>query len=233
MDKIWLDFIMDEMMEPYMEKLSAFLSHERKTQNIYPQRSLVFNALELTPFADTKVVWVGQDPYHSPDTAHGLSFSSLQKKTPPSLKYIYEEFCRTYGLEYDLSKFNSNDLSYLARQGVLLLNRVLTVRQGQPNSHKGQGWEVFTEKIIRYLCEHKQTPVVFILLGKEAQNLDAVIDEYDNLNIHVLRAPHPAAEAYSGGKAGFLGSNVFGMCNRVLRESGQKEIDWLEQYWNR
>jgi uracil-DNA glycosylase len=176
----------------------------------------IYNALHYTSFKDTKVVILGQDPYHGPGQAHGLSFSVQPGiEMPPSLQNIFKE------LHNDLGCYlpNHGCLKKWADQGVLLLNTVLTVRQGQPNSHKGMGWEQFTDQVIRILNEREQ-PVVFILWGRHAQSKKELITGAHHL---ILESSHPSPMSAS---RGFFGSRPFSKTNQFLREIGVREIDW-------
>lgn len=200
--------------KPYFQKLMEFVSEEYRNNQVYPPEHLIFNALELTAYNNIKAVIVGQDPYFNPGEAHGLAFSVLEGcKIPPSLRNIYRE------LEDDLGiQPGSGDLTKWAEQGVLLINRVLTVRGGLPNSHRDSGWLVFTEEIIRKISD-RESPVVFFLWGAEARKLKKFIPERHL----VLESAHPSPlSAYRG----FLGSRPFSHCNRFLEERGLGGIDW-------
>ncbi|MBM7601590.1 uracil-DNA glycosylase [Virgibacillus halotolerans] len=212
----WQPVLEDEFTKPYYLKLREFLKHEYTTHTIYPKMDDIFNALHYTPFHDVKVVILGQDPYHGPGQAHGLSFSvQTGVKQPPSLKNIFKE------LEDDLG-FSPPDHGYLvdwSKQGVLLLNTVLTVRQGQAHSHRGKGWENFTNQVIESLNK-KDKPVVYILWGSAAQKKQELIDTSKH---YVIKSPHPSPlSAYRG----FFGSKPFSKANAMLRESGQEEVNW-------
>ena len=171
----WQEILKDEWEKPYYKELRAFLANEYKTKTVYPAADDIFNALKLTSFADTRVVIIGQDPYHGFGQAHGLCFSVKSGvKHPPSLKNIFKE------LETDIEGFQtpkSGELTAWAKQGVLLLNNVLTVVEGTPNSHKGLGWEKVTDRIISELNK-KQTPTVFLLWGNNAITKAKIIDKY-------------------------------------------------------
>lgn len=200
-------------------KLRAFLANEYRTRVIHPDMYHIFNALKLTSFQDTKVVILGQDPYHGPNQAHGLSFSVQEGvQPPPSLVNIFKELHDDMGIPVP----TTGNLTCWAKQGVLLLNTVLTVREHQPNSHKGIGWEQVTDDVIRAL-DSKQTPVVFLLWGANARAKARILTN----PIHVrLEAPHPSPlSAYNG----FFGCRHFSKANAALMESGQTPIDWTVQ----
>ena len=212
----WDEILQDEWAKPYYQNLREFLKKEYSTQTVYPEMNDIFNALRYTSFADCRVVIIGQDPYHEPNQAHGLCFSVKRGvDIPPSLKNIYKE------IESDLSipPASHGFLETWAKQGVLMLNNVLTVRRGQANSHKGMGWEQFTDRVIAELNK-KQTPVVFLLWGANARKKCDVITN----PIHKkLIAPHPSPlSAYSG----FFGCRHFSKCNELLKEAGLPPIDW-------
>ncbi|GIN58527.1 uracil-DNA glycosylase [Lederbergia ruris] len=212
----WATKVGDEFTKPYYVKLREFLKREYATQTIYPPMHDIFNALHYTSFEQVKVVILGQDPYHGPHQAHGLSFSVQPTvKQPPSLKNIFIE------LENDLG-VPPPDHGYLvswAEQGVLLLNSVLTVRQGQAHSHRGKGWEIFTDQVIKVLNE-KATPVIYILWGSAAQSKQALIDTSKH---YIIKSPHPSPlSAYRG----FFGSKPFSKTNEILKKTGQTEVDW-------
>ena len=211
--------------QPYLKKawakasdlgLADFLAEEYQQETIYLPQEDLFRALEWTPFDKVKVVILGQDPYHGPNQAHGLSFSVLPRNgVPPSLRNIYKE------LESDLgiSPVSHGYLKKWAEEGVLLLNTVLTVRAGQANSHRGQGWEILTDDLIQALNEREER-IVFILWGKPAQSKEKLIDQGRH---SILTAPHPSPlSSYRG----FFGSQPFSKTNELLLESGQSPIDW-------
>ncbi len=211
----WYELLKDETEKDYFKALQEFLSNERTRYTVYPEDDCVFNALNYVPFDKVKVVIIGQDPYHEPNQAHGLSFSVLDPSPlPPSLLNIYSE------IENDLNIkcSSSGDLSRWAKQGVLLLNTTLTVRRGQAMSHKGKGWEEFTRKIIELLANRKE-PMVFMLWGSHAgQFADMIPSQH-----LVLKAPHPSPlSAYRG----FFGCKHFSKCNEFLEKHGQTPIDW-------
>ena len=214
----WNEILADEMQKDYYQELQAFVQKRRAEVRVFPEEKNVFNALELTPFESVKVVILGQDPYHGFGQAHGLSFS-VQKGTPlpPSLKNIYKELQEDIGGELP----TEGDLSHWAKQGVLLLNTVLTVEEGNANSHKGKGWERLTNRLIESLNELKH-PVIFILWGKPAQDKEKLIT---NPNHIILKAPHPSPlSAYRG----FFGSKPFSRVNDILIQQGQTPIRWTE-----
>ncbi|MEE1244496.1 MAG: uracil-DNA glycosylase [Acutalibacteraceae bacterium] len=212
----WDEILADEWTKPYYLKLREFLKSEYATKTIYPDMNDIFNALKLTSYEDTKVVIIGQDPYHGEGQAHGLCFSVKKGVTPPpSLKNIFKE------LNTDIGKPIPKDgeLTEWAKQGVLLLNNVLTVREGQPASHKGMGWEIFTDRIISELNK-KQTPVVFLLWGAHAQKKAEIIT---NPIHYKLKAVHPSPLSAS---RGFFGCKHFSETNKILKKENLKEIEW-------
>ena len=214
----WNEILAEEMQKDYYQELQAFVQKRRAEVRVFPEEKNVFNALELTPFESVKVVILGQDPYHGFGQAHGLSFS-VQKgiPLPPSLKNIYKELQEDIGGEFP----TEGDLSHWAKQGVLLLNTVLTVEEGNANSHKGKGWERLTNRLIESLNELKH-PVIFILWGKPAQDKEKLII---NPNHVILKAPHPSPlSAYRG----FFGSKPFSRVNDILIQQGQTPIRWTE-----
>ena len=214
----WNEILAEEMQKDYYQELQAFVQKRRAEVRVFPDEKNVFNALELTPFESVKVVILGQDPYHGFGQAHGLSFS-VQKgiPLPPSLKNIYKELQEDIGGELP----TEGDLSHWAKQGVLLLNTVLTVEEGNANSHKGKGWERLTNRLIESLNELKH-PVIFILWGKPAQDKEKLII---NPNHVILKAPHPSPlSAYRG----FFGSKPFSRVNDILIQQGQSPIRWKE-----
>ena len=212
----WDEILADEWTKPYYLKLREFLKSEYAAKTIYPDMNDIFNALKLTSFEDTKVVIIGQDPYHGEGQAHGLCFSVKKGVTPPpSLKNIFKE------LNTDIGKPIPNDgeLTEWAKQGVLLLNNVLTVREGQPASHKGMGWEIFTDRIISELNK-KQTPVVFLLWGAHAQKKAEIIT---NPIHYKIKAVHPSPLSAS---RGFLGCKHFSKANAILEKENLTPIEW-------
>jgi len=221
----WRHHLDAEWQKPYFQKLQTFIANERSGSiPIYPPQELIFHALEATPFEKVRVIIVGQDPYHQPGQAHGLSFS-VSKGTiiPPSLKNIFKELHRDLGVAIP----THGCLEKWAQQGVLLLNTVLTVRQGAPLSHKGKGWEEFTDAILLSLLKTDR-PLIFLLWG------DAAKLKYDRLQLRAevapfrrnkvaLMAPHPSPLS---AHRGFLGSGHFSQTNRLLLEWGLPPIDW-------
>lgn len=212
----WDDILADEWGKPYYQNLREILKREYATQRIYPPMHDIFNALRYTSFADTKVVIIGQDPYHGAGQAHGLCFSVKEGvMPPPSLKNMFKE------LQTDVGKPTppTGELTDWARQGVLLLNTVLTVREGQPTSHKDIGWETFTDRVIAEL-NRKDTPVVFLLWGAHAQRKAQVITN----PIHVkLATVHPSPLSAS---RGFFGCRHFSKTNAILMQNGMTPINW-------
>ena len=212
----WDEILAEEFEKEYFLNLRDFLKKEYEEQTIYPPKEDIFNALRYSSYENTKVVIFGQDPYHEPNQAHGLCFFvNKGVQIPPSLVNIYKE------IENDLG-ITPPDHGYLekwAKQGVLLLNNVLTVRKGQANSHRGKGWEEFTDSVARHLNERK-TPMVFILWGSNARSKETLIT---NKNHMIIAGPHPSPlSAYRG----FFGGGYFSKANRFLQITGQKPIDW-------
>ena len=212
----WDDILKGEFEKEYYLKLRAFLKEEYSHHKIHPDMYDIFNALKLTPYNDVKVVIIGQDPYHGQGQAHGLCFSVLPGVTPPpSLVNIYKEIQSEYGTEPP----KNGDLTRWAKQGVLLLNTVLTVRAGMANSHRGMGWEIFTDKIIQ-LLNKREKPIVFILWGGNAKRKQSLITNPNHL---VLTAAHPSPlSAYNG----FFGCGHFRKCNDFLISTNQEPIEW-------
>ncbi|PDY46254.1 uracil-DNA glycosylase [Bacillus pseudomycoides] len=212
----WEPLLAPEFEKPYYQKLRQFLKEEYSTHVIYPKANDIFNALHYTSYEDTKVVILGQDPYHGPDQAHGLSFSVQPGvKTPPSLQNMYKELHADLGCEIP----NNGYLVKWAEQGVLLLNAVLTVRQGEANSHKGKGWEHFTDRVIELLNE-REKPLIFILWGRHAQAKKKLIT---NSNHHIIESVHPSPLS---ARRGFFGSKPFSKVNDLLSSMDEKKIDW-------
>ena len=212
----WADFLDAELKQPYYLELRKFLIDEYSTRRIFPNMYDIFNALHFTSYAATKVVILGQDPYHEPGQAHGLSFSVLPDvPPPPSLMNIFKE------LRDDLGCFipNNGCLKPWAEQGVLLLNTVLTVRAHMANSHRGHGWEIFTDKIITLLNEHER-PLAFILWGNPARRKKSMIT---NPKHFIVESAHPSPLSASGG---FFGSRPFSRVNKFLESVGESPIDW-------
>ena len=212
----WNELLKDEFSKDYYLSLREFLKNEYTTKIIYPDKYDIFNALHYTSYKDVKVVILGQDPYHGPNQAHGLSFSvSPGVKIPPSLLNIYKE------LNSDLGCYipNNGYLKKWAEQGVLLLNTSLTVRAGEANSHKNKGWEIFTDKIISLINE-KTDPVVFLLWGNNAINKKKLITNKQHL---ILSSTHPSPLSAS---RGFFGSKPFSKINKFLISVNKAPIDW-------
>lgn len=212
----WDSVLANEYQQPYYVKLVAFLQKEDQMTSIYPSPEERLTALQVTSYAQTKVVIIGQDPYHGPGQAHGLSFSVKSGvKIPPSLQNIYKELQADVGCPIP----NHGSLLKWAEQGVLLLNTVLTVEAGRPNSHQGIGWEIFTDQVIASL-NARNKPVIFILWGKNAQEKAQLITAEQH---KIIQSAHPSPfAAYRG----FFGSRPFSQVNRLLREWGDEEIDW-------
>jgi uracil-DNA glycosylase len=213
----WKEALSSEFGEPYFRELTAFVKEEYEKGSVYPHPKNIFRAFELTPFEKVKVVILGQDPYHGPKQAHGLSFSvEGGVRNPPSLKNIFKE------LESDVGKREngSGDLSGWAAQGVLLLNATLTVREGAAGSHQGKGWERFTDAVIRTLSE-KREHLVFILWGNYARNKKALIDAKAHC---IIESAHPSPFSAA---SGFFGSMPFSRTNEYLAAHGKEPIDWL------
>ncbi|EJF00878.1 uracil-DNA glycosylase [Liquorilactobacillus mali] len=212
----WQEILGPEFEKDYYQNLHSFLKKEYANQEIHPDMYHIFQAFEWTPFSKVKVCILGQDPYHGSHQAHGCSFSVLPGvKVPPSLQNIYKELESDLGIK----PVNHGYLEKWAKQGVLLLNTVLTVRDGQAFSHQGKGWELLTDKAIQSLSERKQ-PVVFILWGKAAQDKIQLIDQKKNV---ILTSAHPSP--FSAHR-GFFGSRPFSKTNTALIAMGEKPIDW-------
>lgn len=213
----WVQAIGDEFKQPYYKELYEFVKQEYSTRVIYPPAEDIFNALHLTPLKEVKVLILGQDPYHNVNQAHGLSFSVLpeQKNVPPSLQNIYRE------LHDDLGCYipDNGYLEKWAKQGVLLLNTVLTVRAHQANSHQGKGWEKFTDAIIKAV-NTQERPIVYMLWGRPAQSKIPMLNNPKHL---ILKAPHPSP--YSADR-GFFGCRHFSQANEFLESHGVQPIDW-------
>lgn len=213
----WLDAISDEFCKPYYKGLYQFVKDEYSTHVIYPPADDIFNALHFTPLSEVKVLILGQDPYHNEHQAHGLSFSVLpdQREIPPSLQNIYQELHDDLGCKVP----NNGYLKKWADQGVLLLNTVLTVRAHQANSHKGKGWEQFTDAIIHAVNEQDR-PIVYMLWGRPAQGKIPMLNNPKHL---ILKAPHPSPlSAFRG----FMGCRHFSAANEFLEQNGIVPIDW-------
>lgn len=212
----WDKLLEEEFNKEYYLKLREFLKEEYSSAKIFPEKEDIFTALKLTSYEDTKVVILGQDPYHGEGQAHGLAFSVKPGvQAPPSLVNMFKELKSDIGCEIP----NNGYLVPWAKQGVLLLNAALTVREGEPNSHKGKGWEEFTDRIISILNEREKS-VIFVLWGKNALAKEELIA---NVRHMVLRAPHPSPLSAS---RGFFGCKHFSKINVLLRANGEEAIDW-------
>ena len=212
----WKEFIENEEKKPYMKELKKFVYDRYENGTVYPPRNNVYRAFVLTEYKDTNVVILGQDPYHGPNQAHGLSFSVADSsaKFPPSLRNIFQELKNDTGI----IRTNSN-LSDWARQGVLLLNAVLTVDGGNAGSHRDKGWETFTTEVIKYLNE-KDDQIIFVLWGADAQRKIPLIT---NPKHKIIKSPHPSPLS---AHRGFFGSKPFSQINEYLKDSGKPEIKW-------
>lgn len=212
----WAGLLDDEFTKDYYLTLREFLKKEYTNQTVYPEMNDIFNALHFTDFADVKAVILGQDPYHGPNQAHGLSFSVQSGVSqPPSLKNIFKELQNDVGCQIPKHGY----LGSWTEQGVLLLNTVLTVRGGQAHSHKGMGWERFTNQVITSLNE-KTHPVVYILWGAAARQKQKLIDTSKH---YIVTSPHPSPLS---AHRGFFGSKPFSRTNEILKQNGLGEIDW-------
>jgi uracil-DNA glycosylase len=214
----WRKLLNGEREKSYFAEVENFVADEQQRYTIYPPPEKIFTALKLTAYEDVKVLLLGQDPYIQEGQAHGLAFSVEDKsaRIPPSLRNIYKELKDDVGV----APPNHANLTDWARQGILMLNVVLTVREGQSNSHKNKGWENFTDEIIR-LVDQKQETVVFVLWGKPAQKKIPLIDAERHV---IVQGAHPSPLA-----RGFLGSRPFSKINQALKDAGRGEIDWRIQ----
>jgi uracil-DNA glycosylase len=221
--KNWHAQLKEEIAQPYIQELKAFLEREKASKKVvYPPEPLVFHAFTSTPFEEVKVVIMGQDPYHGPGQAHGLSFSvPCGIRQPPSLQNIFKEIEADLGIPPP----ESGCLSGWAKQGVLLLNATLTVRAGEPRSHYGKGWERFTDAVIAKLVERKG-PLVFLLWGKSAQEKCAHLLQYKQPSHLVLTAAHPSPYSVH---QGFFGCRHFSKANAHLEKWGTSPIAWLSE----
>ena len=212
----WNELLKQEFTKPYYISLRDFLKNEYKTKIIYPNMHDIFNALRYTSYSDVKAVIIGQDPYHGEGQAHGLCFSVKKGvKKPPSLENIFKELKNDMGILPP----DHGELTDWAKQGVLLLNAVLTVQEGMPNSHKNKGWETFTDRIISLLSE-REKPIVFILWGAYAKEKRNLIDEQRH---YILTSAHPSPlSAYNG----FFGCRHFSKTNEILCKIGEQPINW-------
>ena len=213
----WDELLKGEWEQEYYKKLRSFLVTEYKSRSIFPPADSIYNALKYTSYENTRVVILGQDPYHGVGQAHGLCFSVQEGVVPPpSLKNIYKEMQSDLGITRDM---NSGDLTGLAKQGVLLLNTSLTVREGMAGSHRGKGWEILTDRIIE-LLDKKQTPVAFVLWGGNAK---AKLSLIKNSHHGIFTAAHPSPlSAYNG----FFGCRHFSKINEFLAKNNLTPIDW-------
>lgn len=214
-NKKWDVVLKPEFESDYFKKLGMFVKKEYSKKRVYPKYSDIFNALRFTDYDDVKVVILGQDPYHGFNEAHGLSFSVLEGvKRPPSLDNIFKELYDDLGI-----KKSDNNLKDWADQGVLLLNSIMTVVADRPLSHKGMGWETFTDNIIKYL-NNREKPVVFILWGSFARSKKELIT---NKRHYIIESAHPSPLSAS---RGFFGSKPFSKCNDFLVKNGMEKINW-------
>ena len=211
----WKTVLNDEFNQPYFQRLQEYVANERKTHTVYPPEADVYNAFQYTPYDEVKILLLGQDPYHGEGQAHGLCFSVRPGvKPPPSLKNMFKELHKDVGCKIP----NNGCLIPWAKQGVMLLNAVLTVRAHEPNSHKDKGWETFTDAAITALAA-RPDPVVFMLWGAYAQKKKKLIDGGGNV---VLTAAHPSPLSASK----FFGSKPFSAANRALEAMDKEPIDW-------
>lgn len=214
----WKEILASQQQQPYYKNLQKFLMEQYNEATVYPKKEHIFNALQLTDYDTVKVVILGQDPYHGQNQAHGLSFSVVPgQKLPPSLKNMMKELQQDIGCELP----DDGDLSDWAKQGVLLLNTVLTVQAGMANSHKGQGWEQFTDAIIEKLAERDKA-IVFLLWGKPAQSKRKIIEQKSDKHI-ILESPHPSPLS---AHRGFFGSKPYSKANAALQSIGEQPINW-------
>lgn len=215
--KSWYELLKDKLESENFKNLCSWLNKEYKTKTIYPKPENVFNAINNVKFDDVKVVIIGQDPYHGPNQAHGLSFSvEGNVAIPPSLQNIFKEINAELGCYIP----NNGNLTKWAKQGVLMLNSVLTVEAGKPNSHKGKGWEQITTAIIEMLNK-REKPIVFLLWGANAK---AIGKNINTSHHYVLTASHPSP--MSANQGGWFGNGCFKKTNEILESLGEKPIDW-------
>jgi uracil-DNA glycosylase len=212
----WANLLGKELQKPYYLELREFLKKEYSENTIYPNRNDIFNSLHFTPYQEVKVVLLGQDPYHGPNQAEGLSFSVKEDiPIPPSLRNMFKELQDDIGCPLP----TEGSLVHWAEQGVLLLNTVLTVRKGEANSHRGKGWEQFTDQVINKLND-REKPVIFMLWGRQAQSKKRFIDTSRHF---IIESPHPSPLS---AHRGFFGSKPYSKANEFLKEMGEEEIDW-------
>lgn len=216
LEKTWLSVLATEFSKPYFLALKNFLIEEKKRATIYPSGAEIFNAFNLTPFDKVQVVIIGQDPYHGPNQAHGLSFSVKKGVHPPSLVNIFKELQNDVGCDYP----KNGDLSKWAKQGVLLLNATLTVRKNKAGSHQNKGWEQFTDEVIKKLSNNKEK-VVFLLWGGFAKKKAKLIDEKKHL---ILTSGHPSP--LSANRGYWFGNKHFSKANKYLIDNNLKAINW-------
>ena len=215
LSRSWQARVGAELEKPYFAKLREFVDAERRRATVHPPEDEVFTALELTPYERVKVMILGQDPYHGPGQAHGLAFSVRPEvRPPPSLANIFKELKTEMGCPIP----RNGSLVSWAKQGVLLLNAVLTVREGEPNSHKGKGWETFTDAVIRAVAQ-REDPVVFVLWGGYAAKKESLIGPPHY--VHTSAHPSPLSA-----RRGFFGSTPFTIINRELQRAGQTPVEW-------
>jgi uracil-DNA glycosylase len=220
LEQSWKEALQEEWPKGYLQELASFISAERSgSLPVYPSKGDVFNAFNQTPFAKVKVALIGQDPYHGPGQAHGLSFSvPIPIAQPPSLKNIFKELQEDLGI----TPPQHGCLTAWAQQGVLMLNAVLTVRAHAPRSHYGKGWEQFTDAVVARLTQ-REDPVIFVLWGKAAQEkCRHIIEETKNRHF-VLMAPHPSPYSVH---SGFFGCRHFSKINELLKKQGKELINW-------
>ena len=212
----WQEVLAGEIEKPYFQKLQAYVTAERKSHTVFPPEEEVYSALEITPYENVNVLLLGQDPYHDDNQAHGLCFSVKPGiKPPPSLVNMFKELKSDIGCSVP----NNGYLVPWAKQGILMINAVLTVQAHQPNSHKGQGWETFTDAIISKVNE-KESPVIFVLWGGYAQKKAPLITGKHHT---ILQSAHPSPLS---ARSGFFGSKPFSAINNLLSKNGKPEIDW-------
>jgi uracil-DNA glycosylase len=219
----WQSLLGDQFDQPYMESLREFLLAEKRAgKRIYPPEPQMFTAMDLVPVEQVRVVIIGQDPYHGPNQAMGLSFSvPKDQPLPPSLRNMYTEIQQDLGQPFDLGQA-SGDLTHWAQQGVLLLNAVLSVEHAQAASHQGKGWEQFTDALVQRLSNRREG-LIFMLWGSYAQKKAAQVAADRH---HLLKAPHPSPLS---AHRGFFGCRHFSAANRLLQQQGQAPIQWLPQ----
>jgi uracil-DNA glycosylase len=215
----WEPLFRQEFEKPYWAKLKEFVAEERSRYSVYPPHDEVFTALLITPYAETKVVILGQDPYHGDGQAHGLAFSVRRGvRVPPLLVNIHRELYDDLGLRIP----DHGNLEPWAGRGVLLLNATLTVRAGEPRSHRHKGWETFTDEVVRVVAA-KTDPVVFILWGRDARGKKALVEASRHA---LIESSHPSPQSARRGPIPFLGSKPFSQANCALLAAGRKEVDW-------